>query len=80
MKKETSCLSPGFPEQNPKLRAAVESHPNVEKHDVRMGHPASRSVLVDGHTSELASSEIIVASGGLSVCDGAHWLGVMKNP
>jgi hypothetical protein len=23
----------------PKLYAVVESHPNVEKHDVRMGHP-----------------------------------------
>ena len=28
--------------ENPKLHAAVESHPNVEKHDVRMGQPASR--------------------------------------
>jgi len=27
---------------NPKLYAAVESHPNVEKHDVRMGHPPTR--------------------------------------
>jgi hypothetical protein len=27
--------------KNPKLHAAVESHPNVEKHDVRMGHPVS---------------------------------------
>jgi len=26
--------------ENPKLHASVESHPNVEKHDVRMGHPA----------------------------------------
>jgi len=26
--------------QKPNLYAAVESHPNVEKHDVRMGHPA----------------------------------------
>jgi hypothetical protein len=26
--------------ESPRLRAAVESHPNVEKHDVRMGHPA----------------------------------------
>jgi hypothetical protein len=25
--------------QNPKRSADVESHPNVEKHDVRMGHP-----------------------------------------
>jgi len=26
--------------EKPKVVAAVESHPNVEKHDVRMGHPA----------------------------------------
>jgi hypothetical protein len=26
--------------KNPMLHAAVESHPNVEKHGVRMGHPA----------------------------------------
>ena len=27
--------------ESPKLQAAVKSHPNVEKHDVRMGHPAT---------------------------------------
>ena len=27
-------------QENPKLDAAVESHPNVEKRDVRMGQPA----------------------------------------
>ena len=26
--------------ENPKPHTVVESHPNVEKHDVRMGHPA----------------------------------------
>jgi hypothetical protein len=26
--------------QHPQLNAAGESHPNVENHDVRMGHPA----------------------------------------
>jgi len=31
--------------ENPKLHAAVESHPNVEKHDVRMGHPARFGLL-----------------------------------
>jgi hypothetical protein len=30
--------------ENPKLHAAVESHPNVEKHDVRMGHPAPATI------------------------------------
>ncbi len=36
---------------NPKLHAAVESHPNVEKHDVRMGHPAA--ITVDDRIREL---------------------------
>jgi hypothetical protein len=27
-------------QENPKLYAVVESHPNVEKHDVRMVQPA----------------------------------------
>jgi len=30
---------------NPKLHAVVESHPNVEKHDVRMGHPAHDDIF-----------------------------------
>lgn len=37
-----------------------------------------RIVLVGGRTSELPHSESIVAHAGLEVCDGAHWLMVMK--
>ena len=44
---------------NPKLHAAVESHPNVEKHDVRMGHPALAHTLLDtlDGTNEFVSIE-----------------------
>jgi len=35
-------------------------------------------VLETGHSSPLLYQEDIVASGGLGVCDGAHWLDVMK--
>jgi hypothetical protein len=34
--------------------------------------------LETGHSSPLLYQEDIVASGGLGVCDGAHWLDVMK--
>ena len=30
--------------ENPKLYSVVESHPNVEKADIRMGHPADPSL------------------------------------
>jgi hypothetical protein len=33
---------PRVPGKIPSFQATVESHPNVEKHDVRMGHPARR--------------------------------------
>jgi len=39
------------PVENPKLHAAVESHPNVEKHDVRMGHPADQNRERGGATA-----------------------------
>jgi hypothetical protein len=41
--------------------------------------PASRAVLIDGHTSVLAQQvDSIVANGRLVVCDGAHRAFVMK--
>jgi hypothetical protein len=34
---------PRVPGKIPSFQATVESHPNVEKHDVRMGHPATQN-------------------------------------
>jgi hypothetical protein len=34
--------------------------------------------LETGHSSPLLYQQDIFASGGLGVCDGAHWLDVMK--
>jgi hypothetical protein len=36
----------------------VESHPNVEGHDVRMGHPAV--VVVINYTNDLVVGEIAI--------------------
>jgi len=36
--------------EDPRLHAAVESHPNVEKHDVRMGHPALPHIFCGAKT------------------------------
>jgi hypothetical protein len=47
-------------QENPKLYAAVESHPNVEKHDVRMGHPAIRPRLSAEYCGELCTGTLAV--------------------
>jgi hypothetical protein len=35
--------------------------------------------MEDRHTSRCPNSVLIVAHDGMEVCDGAHWLFVMKN-
>jgi len=35
-------------QKTPTRDMAVESHPNVEEHDVRMAQPASRSLALTG--------------------------------
>lgn len=40
---------------------------------------ASKSVSGDGHTSDLANQIFILGHGEWDVCEGGHWLDVMKN-
>jgi len=49
------------------MDAAVDSHPNVEKHDVRMGHPAG----LDGNLS-LFESLLFLTPDWLIFLDGRH--------
>jgi hypothetical protein len=42
--------------------------------------PASKSVSGDGHTSALANQIFSFGHGEWDVCEGGHWLDVMKKP
>jgi hypothetical protein len=44
-----------------------------------MASVALKSVSGDGHTSTLANQIFIFGHGEWDVCDGGHWLDVMKN-
>src|SRR6266404_3755480 len=43
-------------QKKPTRDVAVESHPNVEKHDVRMGHPVFRISQGTGEDARLSTS------------------------
>src|SRR5882762_7233751 len=64
-------------DQDPKRAAPVESHPNVEEHDVRMGHPATRPPKINSrgrgrprhtghHSKRWTTNKITVAPSGSS--------------